>query len=352
MDNDWTSAAALFAGAHGAITANFTIFAQLYAALFNPIHNAQAGIAANLASSTAVWMKLGAVAALMLWAIAFALRRGEGSAFSEIVTRVLAPIVVANYVLQSQYQTIVQAIIDQVNIWGNAMVSGVGGSAVTGGSPFDTIWNHAFAAGVAAWNAIPVPPITDAIGEMFIIGLYMAVTAAAVGFAFALFIISQFLLYMLFAIGPIFIGFGAFQPTRFLLKGMVSALASAICTQVIILALLAVAFVVETNLLSPIWHPGGGQPVNANIWGLIDNLMVFAVILCVCTISAFKASAWAVGICGGIFDGIAPWVSAGAAAARSMGAGASAAAGAMPLGKSPAAARPAMAVAGRNMSSP
>lgn len=352
MGNDFSSAAALFAGAQGTVAATFTFFATLYSALFSPIQNAMTSVSAGLASSTGTWVKLGVVAALMLWAATYALRSGGGNLFGEMITRVLAPAAVALYVLSSQYQTIVQALITQVNSWANDMVSGVGGTAVTGGAPFDTLLNHSFAAGVAAYDAMPITP--SALGLwLFITLFYLPVTALAITFAFALFIISQYLIYVLFAIGPIFIGFGAFQFTRFLFKGFVSAMCSAICTQVIILALLALFFTVEQNLLNPIWHPGGGQAANSNIWGMCLSLLGVAAAMVVFTYSAFKASAWAVGICGGIFDGVAPYVAAGAVAARG------AAAAAMGTGRGIAgisgggsATRPVMTIAGRSLSAP
>jgi hypothetical protein len=48
MDFDFQQAQAMFAGAQGAVAVNVAIFAQIYSALFSPIHNAVAGIAGAL----------------------------------------------------------------------------------------------------------------------------------------------------------------------------------------------------------------------------------------------------------------------------------------------------------------
>ena len=344
MDNDFTSAAGLFAGSQGAVFTGFQIFATLYSAVFSPIQGAMGSVSGNLASSTAALVKVGVVAALMLWAAVTALRHPDTPLFGEMITRVFAPAAVTLYILSSQYQVIVQALLNQVNTWSNDMVGGLGGSTITGGAPFDLLLNHSYAAGLAVEN-MGYGGLTG-LGIFILICIYWFVTGAAIAFAFVLFLVSQISLYVLFTIGPIFIGFGAFTFTRFLLKGMVSAVSSVICTQVIVMALLALAYTVEQSILAPVWSPGGGgQPANANIWGSIETLIQVAIVLVALTIAAFKASAYAVGICGGIFDGIAPWVTAGMVAARGFGGGVAGAASAMPV--SQAFARPAMAVAGR-----
>jgi len=350
MGNDYTTAAALFAGAQGSVAVSFTIFATVYSLLFSPIQGAMSGTSSGLAATTVIWVKYGVVAALMLWGCVRVLRSGETNLFGEMISRVLAPAAVVAYVLSAQYQTIVQALMSQINTWSNAMVAGVGGTAPTGGAPFDTLMNHAYAAGVAAYDALPITPST--LGQwLFITLIYFPLVAISLWFAFALFVIAQYLIYLLFAIGPIFVGFGAFQWSRFLFKGFVSAVASAMCTQVIIMALLAIAFQLETSVLNPIWQTGGGgQAANSNTWGTGLSLIGVAGSLVVMTYSAFKASAWAVGICGGIFDGVAPYVLGGMIAARGFAGGIRNAGSIATGGRS--AVRPAVVPAGRSMSAP
>jgi type IV secretory pathway VirB6-like protein len=128
-------------------------------------------------------------------------------------------------------------------------------------------------------------------------------------------LVSQLGLYLLIAIGPLFVGFGAFQFTRFLLKGYVSAIASIICAQILVLALLAIAFTVENTIITPLMTTAA----NANLWGKVGTLITTGLLLVACTVLAVKASAYATGICGGIFDGIAPWAAAASMAWRGGG---------------------------------
>lgn len=304
------SAAVLFQPTQGAVTANFHIFADIFTAVMLPVHGAVNGVAGALSATVASWVKGFVLAAFMMWAMATLLALETGF-FEKLIGKVLIPVVIVLYLLQGHYdQFVVQPATSLVTDLGNAMVGNIGGSAPTGGGPFDTLWNKAYVAAVKTYLAIPNSLMTPTgLGMALTVGLYCLVAVAAVGFAFCMFLVSQIGLYVLLSIGPLFIGFGAFQFTRFLLKGYVSALASIICTEFILLALLALAFQVENATLTPLMN----NPAKASIWGMISNLLVVGIILVVFTVIAWKSAAWAVGICGGIFDGIAPWLAAASA---------------------------------------
>jgi hypothetical protein len=344
MDFDFQQAQAMFAGAQGAVAVNIAIFAQIYSALFSPIHNAVTGIAGTLSGTVAGWVTSAVVCMLMIWAAAMALTY-ETTLFDKMLTKVLIPAAVVLFILQGHYQTFVfDPATSLATSIGNTLVGNVGGTAINGGAPFDTLWNKAYAAGMTVYNAIPSIVLDPkGLGMVLAVLIYWAAAAVAVGFAFILFLCSQIGLYLLLAIGPLFIGFGAIQYTRFLLKGYVSALASVICSQVIVLALLAIASSVEQTIIQPLEN----APANANLTGMMDQLLIVGILLAGCTVLAFKASAYAVGICGGIFDGVMPWFAAGAALARPVASAASSAGGAV-AGALPVT-RP-FTVAGRSLS--
>jgi TrbL/VirB6 plasmid conjugal transfer protein len=332
MDFDFQQAQAMFAGAQGAVAVNVAIFAQIYTALFGPMQGAVNGITGALSGTVAGWVTAAVVCVLMIWAASMALTF-ETTLFDKMLTKVLIPAAVVLFILQGHYQTFVTDPATQLaTSIGNTLVGNVGGNAINGGAPFDTLWNKAYAAGVTVYNAIP-SIILDPKGLIiaFCVIIYWAVAAVAIGFAFILFLCSQMGLYLLLAIGPLFIAFGAVQYTRFLLKGYVSAVASVICTQVLVLTLLAIATAVEQTIIQPLIN----APANANLTGMADQLLIVGVLLAGCTVLAFKLAAYAVGICGGIFDGIMPWFAAGSVMARPVAAGAmaagSAAAAAMPV---------------------
>ena len=93
-----------------------------------------------------------------------------------------------------------------------------------------------------------------------------------------------------------------------------------------LIGLYSVSKVAPFSLLVPIFGL-------AAAWIALDEPLTWR--LAGCTVLAFKIAAYAVGICGGIFDGIMPWFAAGSAMARPVAAGAmaagSAAAAAMPV---------------------
>ena len=340
MGEDFTTAAAAFANTAGPVATNFAIFAQVYTALFTPFQSAVGGIAGALSGTVAGWVTAGVVCMLMIWAATMALTY-ETTLFDKMITKVLMPAAIVLFILQGHYQ---QYVTEPASTFateiGNAIVGNTGGTNINGGAPFDAVWNQAYAIGVKARLALPYS--LTGLGLLIAVVIYWVVAGAAVSFAFTLFLISELGLYLLLAIGPLFIGFGAFQFTRFLLKGYASAVASVICTQVIVLALLATAITVEKAIITPIMD----SQANVDIWGLIQSMVTVGMLLCACTVLALKASAYAVGICGGVFDGLAPMVAAAAARMAWRG-GSQVASGAAGAGR--AAARQ-LVVAGRSLS--
>jgi type IV secretion system protein VirB6 len=343
MGNDMTTAAAYFADTAGPVATNFTIFAQVYTALFTPFQGAVGGVAGALSGTVAGWVTTGVVCMLMIWAAAMALTY-ETTLFDKMITKVLMPAAIVLFILQGHYQQYVTepATTFAASI-GNAIVGNTGGTVVNGGAPFDAVWTMAYGGGVAVYNVIPVS--LKGLGLFFVLAIYWVVAGAAVSFAFVLYLVSQLGLYLLIAIGPLFVGFGAFQFTRFLLKGYVSAVASLICAQILVLALLAIAFTVEKTILTPLTTTAH----NANTLGMISTLITAGILLVACTVLAIRTSAYAAGICGGIFDSIAPWAAAASMAWRGGSQVASSAAGAT-RGAATLAARP-FVVAGRSLSS-
>lgn len=320
-------AAALYKPTQGAVAANFHIFSQLYSAFLDPFQHATTGVSAALAGQFAHWIPAAVTVAMLLWAGAMSLTH-DMMLFDNLLKKILLPAAVCLTILTGHYQQmVIDPAVSFVNTTGTTIAGGVGSAALNGGDPFDAEWNKAYDAGVMAYNRIPDVPTPSVIMMYIILVIYWFVAAAAVGFAFALFLTSHMTMWLLLGIGPIFIFLGSVSFTRFLLKGFVSALASVMCAQIIVLAVLAIAIRVETTILDPLLT----APANASKFGVLSSLIIVGVLLVACTVLAFKAAGIAVGICGGIFDGVAPW----AAAASSVGGAAkSAASGAVAAGSS------------------
>lgn len=306
-----STAAALFGPTTAPVSGqNFNIFQQVYDALFNPFSSAVNGVSSSLTGTATAWIGPGVLAMSLIYLAACALMVNEAPVFPGWIRKVLIPAAVALTVLDAYNKWVVQPATTFAPDIAKALAASLGGTNITGGSPFDTVNNHAYAAGVAVMNALPFSLSGILMGAAVVI--YWIIACASVGFAFVLFLVSQIGLLLLLAIGPIFVAFGAFQFTRFLLKGYASAVASLICAQVIVIAILGIAIQLEQNLIDPIMTAGA----SANPWDQVGHLIVVGVLLVACTVLAFKASAYAVGICGGIFDGVSAWVAAGSMAAR------------------------------------
>jgi hypothetical protein len=341
--------AAAGAAISGPVATNFAIFAQIYTALFTPFQSAMNSVASSLAGNMAGTVPAAVLVMAGIFLAASALHPSGQLVFNTLIVRVLIPAAVALYVLHNYDQYVIQPGITFAPSIGNTMVGGIGGTMITGGAPFDTVWNHAYAAGVQVINATPGGGFFPSKNEILVavsVGLYWLICAGAVGLAFVLFIVSQAGLCLVLAIGPIFVFFGGFQFSRFLLKGYVSAVASLIVSQILVLALLAISIKVENTIITPLMTTAP----NSNVWGMLQSLLIVGILLVACTVLAFKASAYAVGICGGIFDGIAPWIASATLAMRSgAGAASSAAAAAAGIGSSTSSVtRPALA-AGRSL---
>lgn len=302
------TAQAALAGTDGPVATNFAMFSLLYDALFAPFKSSVAGVSGNLSQMAVSWVKIGIVFMMLVFCVAFALNT-ESGLFDKLLTRVLIPGTIALFILQGHYDEFVMQVASRFSEEvGSAIVGGVGGMRVSGGAPFDKIFNLAFGAGVVAFKALPLSWMGLALA--FVIAIYWLAAAASVGFAFVMFITSMVGLLLLLSIGPVFIALGAFQFSRFLLKGWVSAVCSLICAEILVLALLAIAFGVENTVLVPITQTVG----SADVFGVMQSIVGAAVLLFACAVLALKIPAYAVGICGGIFDGIGPWVAGTAAA--------------------------------------
>jgi hypothetical protein len=103
---------------------------------------------------------------------------------------------------------------------------------------------------------------------------------------------------------------------------------------------------VENQLLAPVL----ASAANANVAGLIASLLITGCVLGACAVLAIKIPAIAIGISGGVFDGIAPWVAAGSQAARAAAAGARGAASVTAGTGSTAMAAQSVSTAGRSLS--
>ena len=348
MGEDFTSAQALFAASNGPVGTDFHVFASLYTALFTPFQGAVQGVIGALLPLMAGAVTAGVGAMLIAWALTIAVgAESAGAVMNRMITRVLLPAAVVVFLLSSvaTYQQWLVTWISQIpDDVGRAVTGGLGGTVVNSGDPFDNVWNKAYVAGATVFTNLPFS-LKGAVLALVVIAYWIA-AAAAVLLAFTMFVTSKVLLQLLVAVSPVFVGAGAFQPSRFLLRGFAGAIAGVITAQILVVALLGIAFNVENQLLAPVL----ASAANANVTGLIASLLITGCVLGACAVLAVKIPAIAIGISGGVFDGIAPWVAAGGMVARAAATGfrsiASAGAGAASTATAPRS----VATAGRSLS--
>ncbi|HET7882561.1 MAG TPA: type IV secretion system protein [Acetobacteraceae bacterium] len=346
MGEDFISAQALFAGSNGPVATDFHIFAALYTALFTPFQTAVQGVIGALLPLMAAAITAGVGAVLIAWALTIAIgAESAGAVLNRMITRVLLPAAVVLFLLSgvaSYQQWLVTWISQLPDDIGRAVTGGLGGAAVNSGDPFDNVWNKAYVAGATVFTNLPFS-LKGAVLALVVI-LYWIAAAAAVLLAFAMFVTSKVLLQLLIAVSPVFVGAGAFQPSRFLLRGFAAGIAGVITAQVLVVALLGIAFNVENQLLAPVL----ASAANANVAGLIASLLITGCVLGACAVLAVKIPAIAIGLTGGVFDGMAPWVAAGGMVVRAAAAGVRGAVGLSSGTNSGTAGR--QAIAGRSLS--
>jgi len=319
MGEDVISAQALFAASNGPVGTDFHVFAALYTALFTPFQTAVQGVIGALLPLMAGAVTAGVGAVLMAWALTIAIgAEAVGAVMNRMITRVLLPGAIVLFLLSgvATYQQWLVTWISQLpDDIGRAVTGGLGGAAVNSGDPFDNVWNKAYVAGATVFTNLPFS-LKGAVLALVVI-LYWIAAAAAVLLAFAMFVTSKVLLQLLIAVSPVFVGAGAFQPSRFLPRGFAGGVAGVITAQVLVVALLGIAFNVENQLLAPVL----ASAANANVAGLIASLLITGCVLGACAVLAIKIPAIAIGITGGVFDGIAPWIAAGGMVVRAAAAG-------------------------------
>ena len=348
MGEDFTSAQALFAASNGPVGTDFHVFASLYTALFTPFQGAVQGVIGALLPLMAAAVTAGVGAMLIAWALTIAVgAESAGAVMNRMITRVLLPAAVVVFLLSSvaTYQQWLVTWISQLpDDIGRAVTGGLGGTVVNSGDPFDNVWNKAYVAGATVFTNLPFS-LKGAVLALVVIAYWIA-AAAAVLLAFTMFVTSKVLLQLLVAVSPVFVGAGAFQPSRFLLRGFAGGVAGVITAQILVVALLGIAFNVENQLLAPVL----ASAANANVTGLIASLLITGCVLGACAVLGVKIPAIAIGISGGVFDGIAPWVAASGMAARAAAAGARVIASISSGAGSTATAARSVATAGRSLS--
>lgn len=172
---------------------------------------------------------------------------------------------VANY-----HQWVADLFLQQLGQQISALISG-DAQTITG-KTFDDIWNVAYVAGLAVYQQLSW---TD-IGLQFLIVVYWLAALAAIGFGFAIWLVSYVLLALLVGTGPIFLACAAFPALRSIFERWIGGLISSVVLQVFVIALLVILTRTETAMIGQIASNGSGNAM-AQLQLLLGGLALFLV---------------------------------------------------------------------------
>lgn len=284
---------------------NWAFFAGLMTQLLGLVQNASNGMIAGALGYARPALLVGVTAWLAFQAVCVA--NGVAPLRSLYHGLIRAAIVVflmqaANY---NQYiTTLATAIPNEV---GNALAAaGANAGAVASGAAFDTVWNAAAKAGLTAWGQVPKFSLSS-IPLWIAIIVYLAIALVAIGISFLVYLASTILLLLMLSVGPLFVALFAFPQTAKFGAGWVAALVSAIVTQILALAVLALFVVTEQATILRIT---AGVAADGNFIDAIVTLAEAALLMWLIATLVKQTPAIAQGIAGGVYQNVAGIVDA------------------------------------------
>jgi type IV secretory pathway VirB6-like protein len=253
--------------------ANWAFFATLYAQILALVQGGANGIL----NGALGYARPVVPAAVVAWIAFQAISVANGVVPMRSVCHGLIRAAVVVFLLQAanynQYVgTVAQAIPTQVT----AAIS-AGGANVVGGAAFDNVWNAAAKAGVAVWKGITSYSLKGAM-LFLLVGVYFIAALACIGAGFLVYLASTILLILLLNIGPLFVAMFAFPQTHKFAAGWVAAVASAIVTQILSVAILVLFTAAELATVNNVAVPGAGTDFLDQLFVLLEAALLLAVI--------------------------------------------------------------------------
>lgn len=193
------------------------------------------------------------------------------------------------------------------------------------GHVFDVLMAHYSGAVVQTVKRMPWSSVLGALESLVLAGAALGswlLAFMAVGVAFAVYLIVHIYLAAILIVGPLFIALAMAGQLRNWLMGWLNALAS----QVLSLILLGVGLTILTRAEDQVLQSILNIADNVNFWSSLGHLFGGMVALCIGAVYALTVRGIAVGIVGGVYAAMQPYVSA-ARGAITAGAGVAAGAG-------------------------
>ena len=212
------------------------------------------------------------------------------------------------------------------------------------GHVFDVLMAHYSGAVVQTVKRMPWSSILGALESIVLASMALAswlIAFLAVGVAFAVYLIVHIYLAAILIVGPLFVALAMAGQLRNWLMGWLNALAS----QVLSLILLGVGLTILTRAEDQVLQSILNIADNVNFWSSLGHLFGGMVALCIGAVYALTVRGIAVGIVGGVYAAMQPYVSAAQTAiAAGAGAAAGSGGGSAASGANAGMATPAMAI--------
>jgi type IV secretion system protein VirB6 len=287
--------------------ANWHFFATIYTALTTVIHGSVNGIINGGLAYVRPVLLLAITAWISFQAIVVAKHLAPFSSLWRGVIRcaVVVMILQSAATYNQWVVSLAQAIPTEV---GAAITQGGGNAA--GGAAFDNVFNTAAKAGLSVYDAIPGYSLKT-LPFMFLVLIYIVVAFIAVFVGFIVYLASTILLYLLLAVGPLFVALFAFPQTAKFAAGWVAALVSCVLTQLFAVAILVLFTGVENVTIGTMVAAiqGNGNLLN-NFVDCSVSLVEAAAVMALIALLLKQAPSFAATISGGVYQNVASVVGA------------------------------------------
>jgi type IV secretion system protein VirB6 len=214
---------------------NPQIFTAIQIAVENPVEQAMDNVIAALSAYLQAPMLAAFTIYIALIGVAI-LRGAVSDTFGSMMGRILKFAIISWAVMNaSVYVTYVRELfIDTLPTDLTNAVAGLTTGPVLAAASFDTLFGKAYMVGLQVWQQ---SHYTD-FGPLFAVLIFWIVALVVAAFLFVLFLYARFGLDLVIAVGPIFICFALFTPTKMLFERWVFTALHYVVLQVLIVVVL------------------------------------------------------------------------------------------------------------------
>lgn len=281
---------------------NWTFFATVFATIAVPLQTAMTALTGNLIDYVHLPILYGITLGIGLYAIA--------ASYGFVPFNMLYKLLFAGAVIDvllltvPTYDTYVVQLVNSLpRDIGRALAGGGDINMISDGGAFDQVWNTAAKSGLIVWDHIPSYSFKGALLTLFV-GAYLIGAFLTILGGFLIYMVSTVMVALLLTIGPLFLALYPFPPLRKFCLGWVSATASAVLTDILSVAVLALLVAGEIATLNRVVQAstgGANMEFTDELFVLLQASGIFYLIYRLLK----QVPAIAVAIAGGVYQGLA-----------------------------------------------